>query len=155
MMKIQTITFLALLAAACSVSAQTADQLKTQLATVNQQILTLRQNLYQSTAWQQLQQDAANTAKAYNDALSNDQGMTDINTQIATLQEQMRTLVQKRNDKQAALDATTLATAKAAKDAAEQKLRDAKQSGALGQALQQRGQLVATLNGAQITQPAK
>ena len=155
-MRTRNIAFATLVLATCFVaSAQTVDDLKSQLATLDQQILTLRQQLHQSPEWQLLQKAASDADKAYEDAVASDPAVSDMNRQLADLRQQMQAIAGKRVDRKRQLAATTLAAQKAAKDQAEQKLLATQTSGDLGLAMQQRDQLVAALNAAQAAQQTK
>jgi predicted nucleic acid-binding Zn-ribbon protein len=155
-MRTRNIAFATLVLATCFVaSAQTVDDLKSQLATLDQQILTLRQQLHQSPEWQLLQKAASDADKAYEDAVASDPAVSDMNRQLADLRQQMQAIAGKRVDRERQLAATTLAAQKAAKDQAEQKLLATQTSGDLGLAMQQRDQLVAALNAAQAAQQTK
>lgn len=151
-MKNRNIAVVTLIMAACFVaSAQTVDDLKAQLATLDQQIDALRQQLYQSPDYQQLQQTAATATKAYEDALSSDPTISDLNKQLVALQQQMQTIIKQKIDQENQLASTTLAAQKGAKDQAEQNLLNARTGGALGAALQQHHDLAAQLSQAEIT----
>ena len=150
-----TIVVLAVFAAAMAAHAQTADQLKAQIATLDQQIPSLNDALMQSPEFQELRKAAERASDAYNDALAKNPEISDLDKQLAELRQQTAELIKKRIDKEIELASTALAAEKAAKDEADRKFHEARTESDLGKALDQRRQLDAKLAGAEPVQAAK
>lgn len=114
-----------LIIAASVVRAQTADELKAQMTALDQQIALLHQALLQSPDFQKLQKDVRDATKAYDDTVSKDNKISELDKKIAALREQTRDLTTQRGEREKTLAAGSLAKKKAAREEAEKKLNDA------------------------------
>jgi hypothetical protein len=157
-MKIMITTIALLTATTCSLFAQTAEELKTQIAALDQQISSLRHSVFQDPQFLKLREDAGVAEKAYDQAVAQSPEISDLDKQIADLRQQEFALHKLRMQKEAELAGGPLAAQKAAKDDAEQKLQSAPPLVQLAQAMETKKQLEAKLSEleqAAASQPAK
>ena len=138
--------------AATVVSAQTADELKAQIATLDQQMPTLNRAFLESPEFKDLMKNVDDTSAVYNEALSKNQEISDLDGQLVELRQRTAEIVKQRVEKELQLSSNTLAAEKAAKDAADRELRDARANSEFGKALAQRLALEAELADASSAQ---
>jgi hypothetical protein len=158
-MKLMITTITVLTATTCSLFAQTAEELKTQIAAVDQQILSLHQDLGQTPECQKLREDFVAAQRAYDDAVAKDPEISKVDKKLSDLRDQEQALRQTRADKETELAAGSLADKKAAKENAMKKLQNAQPYAELAKAMltktQLEDKLTKTEQAAADSQPAK